>query len=263
MKWFHNANAAKWLAFVFALAIEILLGVNAFFLVNTSTEVALAGFPGLALVISALFGLGLFVGGMWVFLYAEYSFKAARAYTTYHHTVPWREVIVFALIGGVIALDLTSLAFRKSYLSNRGADWLFWFFVILAILPPLIGVIVHVFVNKPVEFRYVETYNRLHQQTLDELESIAPGMSLDRKLRFLNGEGDALSEHLQDHNSKINQVKDIKERERIATADKKAREREEAAKKASPMQQLIGSFRKKSTSDPADTTSSSNGNRHF
>jgi len=266
MKWFHNANMAKWFAFVFALLIEVLLGVNAFFLVNVSTEIIFTEFPILALLVSALFGIGLFLGGMWVFMFAEYSYKACRAYTIAHNTWPWREVIVYLLIVGVIGLDLTSLAFRRAYLNNRGADWLFWFFVILALLPPLIGVLVHVFVNKPVEYRYGEAYDSIHQQTIDELVDVMPGMPLDKKLRYLNGDPDALREHLEAHTTRTNRVKEIRENERIEAAEAKHREREEAARKASPMQQLIGGFKRpfvgsQTNQDQADRLSQSNGRK--
>lgn len=196
MQYFHNATWGKWLAFIFAFIIEVLLGVNVYFLVKISTEAVFPDTGVLSTGVAALFGFGIFIGGMWVFLYAEYSFKAAHAYSQAMKTAPWREIIVILMVLGVIGLDITSLFFRREYLSNRGADWLFWFFVILALLPPAIGVVLHVLVNKPMKVRYAEAYQRIHSTTIDQLEREMPNMSLEHKLRFLSGDQEALTEHL-------------------------------------------------------------------
>lgn len=219
MHYFHNANWGKWLAFAFATIIEVLLGVNVYFLVDVSTGAVFPGLPALAVVVAALFGVGIFLGGMWVFMYAEYSFTAARAYTLHKHAWPWRELIVFSLVLGVIGLDLTSLFFRKNYLEARGADWLLVFFIILSLLPPMLGVIIHVMVNKPTKVKYVEAYERMQGSTLADLEAEMPNMSLDQKLRFLQGDSTALQEHLAQSRTKVQQIEEARTASKQRTAD--------------------------------------------
>ena len=206
MQYFHNATWGKWLAFLFAFIIEVLLGVNVYFLVKVSTEAVFPDIAWISTAVATLFGFGIFLGGMWIFLYAEYSFKAARQYTLAMNTFWWREVVVVLMVIGVILLDLTSLSFRREYLSARGADWLFDFFVILALLPPAIGVVLHVLVNKPVKARYSEAYQRIQATTIDELESEMPHMSLEHKLRFLSGDTEAIQEHLGTKQEKQAQI---------------------------------------------------------
>ena len=232
MHYFHNANWGKWLAFIFATIIEVLLGVNVYFLVDISTQAVFPGLPALSAIVGALFGLGIFLGGMWVFMYAEYSFQAAHTYSRHKQTWPWREIVVFALVLGVIGLDLTSLAFRREYLAARGADWLLVFFIILALLPPMIGVIIHVMVNKPAKAKYVEAYERIQGSAIADLEAEMPKMSLDRKLRFLQGDSAALEEHLSDNRTKVQEIE-------VARVTEKARSVEEQEQMAGPLARLF------------------------
>jgi hypothetical protein len=185
MNRFHNANFFKWVAFVFTVVIELLLGINAFNLVQISTQAAIPEYSFIAPVVAVIAGLGLFSGGMFTFLGTGYAMKAARDYTKYHGAIAWREWLVGSLVFAIVALDVISLVFRMQYLHLSNPVPLFLFFLLLAFIPPVLGVIVDVFVNRPVKAKLSDTIYTLKRDTADELARYVKGMPLSLRLQFL------------------------------------------------------------------------------
>lgn len=185
MSKFHNANFFKWVAFLFAVVIEFLLGINAFNLVQISTDAAIPEYQFIAPIVAGIAGAALFAGGMFTFLGTGYAMKAAKDYSRHHGTVAWREFVIGALVFAIIALDVVSLIFRMAYLQVPNPAPLFVFFLILALIPPVLGVIVDVFVNRPVKAKLNETVQEIKRDTADELGRMLKGMPLSQRLQFL------------------------------------------------------------------------------
>ena len=213
MRYFHNASFFKWVAFLFACVIEFLLGVNVFNLVQVSTQAAIPDIPYIAPIVALIAGIAMFFGGVFVFLGSGYAHKAARDYTTYYGVIAWREFIVKALVVAIVALDITSLAFRMQNLKTDNPIPLLVFFVILALLPPVLGVIVDVFVNRPVKSRLADTIQNVKINTADELGMMLHGMPLSMRLQFLQGDQSVIETFLKQREQETTLIESRKKNE--------------------------------------------------
>src|SRR5579859_1105401 len=116
---------------LFTLAIEMMLGINAAFLVDQSIAVVahnmLAGTfiealaPAISLIISLIVGICFVFGGCWTFAGFMDSLDDARAYRDAYGTSNWPVVSFWTLEISIVALDFTTLLFRASYFAEKGA----------------------------------------------------------------------------------------------------------------------------------------------
>lgn len=196
---------AYYIVGLFTLAIEFMLGVNAAFLVDQSVIIVadnmLAGtvFASLAsfiaLFASLAVGLCFVMGGLWTFGGFIDSLDDARAYCETYGTRGWPVVMVWALFLGIIALDFTTLGFRAAYFAARGETSLLAFFVILILLPPILGPLLHVLEHTPRDRRLSKVRQFAEALETDDMEYNIRVMEPDLRTRLLNGDATALNEH--------------------------------------------------------------------
>lgn len=192
---------------LFTLAIEFMLGVNAAFLVDQSVVIVadnmlagtmfapLASF--IALFASLAVGLCFVMGGLWTFGGFIDSLDDARAYVAEYGTSSWPVVMVWALFLGIIALDFTTLGFRAAYFTARGETSLLAFFVILILLPPVLGPLLHVLEHTPRDRRLSKVRQFAEALETDDMEYNIGIMDADLRTRLLNGDKTALNEHYE------------------------------------------------------------------
>jgi len=196
---------AFWVIGLFTLAIEMMLGINAAFLVDQSiiivahnmlTGTFLEGLaPVISLIVSLILGVCLIVGGCWTFAGFMDSLDDARAYRDAYGTSNWPVVSFWSLEIGIVALDFTTLFFRASYFAEKGAIPLFAFFVILIFMPPVLGPIIHVLENTPHDRRMAKVRRYAEALDGDDVEHAIKTMDPDLRSRLLQGDASALPEH--------------------------------------------------------------------
>jgi hypothetical protein len=192
---------------IFTFAIEAMLGINAAFLIDQSMGIVahnmldgtpVAAFGGLiTLVISLAIGFCFIFGGMWTFTGFMDSLDDAKAYKDYYGTGEWPVRMVWSLEVAVVALDLMTLCFRATYFTEKGAFWLFIFFLILIFMPPVLGPLIHVLENTPRDRRLAKAYRHVEQLEADDISLAVEAMAPDLRTRYLDGDQDALQEHYE------------------------------------------------------------------
>ncbi len=232
-----------WMAFSFALCIGILLGVNIALLIFASTSIVslnlLGGLPAgqmlaylISLSIAALLGLAFVVGYIWTFAGASSTYEAAAAYEhEYGCFWPWPRALVVGLELFFLALDLISLLYRREYFAGKGAEQLFWFFVVLSLLSPVIGLLMHILENKPLSHRLVEAQRHTANLVGDDLEQLINSMPFDKRTRVLSGDGAALREHydaIRTHEEEIRQAEEQRRQEKYERAQERGKRRQES-----------------------------------
>ncbi len=223
-----------WMAFSFAVCIGVLLGVNIALLIFASTSVVLltllAGLTSgqvlayiISLLIAALLGVAFLAGYIWTFAGASSTYEAAKAYTEeYGLNWPWPQYLVIGLELFFIVLDLISLWYRKQFFAARGAEQLFWFFVVLSLLSPVVGLLMHILENKPLRYRLTEAQRRASNLVGDDLEQLIDTMPFERRARIISGDETALSEHLEYIRQREQEVEQI-EQARVKERDERRR----------------------------------------
>lgn len=196
---------AFWVIGIFTFAIESMLGINAAFLIDQSVSIVarnmLDGTPLVSLaaiitlIVSLAVGFCFIFGGMWTFSGFMNSLEDARAYRDYYGTGGWPVRMVWCLESAVVALDFTTLCFRATYFAERGALWLFVFFVILIILPPILGPLIHVLENTPHDRRLAKAYRYAEQISADDIDQAVQMMSAGHRTRLLSGDTGAIDDH--------------------------------------------------------------------
>lgn len=190
---------------LFTLAIELMLGINAAFLVNQSVRIVadnmLGGTPleGIAPYIALLVSLGVgfcFIwGGLWTFSGFIDSLEDARAYVRHYATNKWPVLAVWGLYLGIIILDFATLFFRASYFTARGEASLMAFFIVLILLPPVLGPLLHVLENTPRDRRLARVRQYAEALETDDIETAVKEMNPALRTRLLSGDGTALIDH--------------------------------------------------------------------
>jgi hypothetical protein len=218
----------------FTFAIEFMLGVNAAFLVDQSvrivTENMLTGTPiaplagAITLIASLAVGFCFVFGGMWVFGGFMDSLADAEAYEDENGTNAWPRVMVWLLFLAVIALDFTTLLFRAAYFAEKGASALFAFFVILLLMPPVLGPLIHVLENTPRGRRLNKARRQAEALEIDDVTRVVEAMDPDLRSRWLDGDATALQEH-------YDRV-DVQRQEAYEYEQQKIRERDEKKQKS-------------------------------
>lgn len=220
----------------FTFSIEFMLGVNAAFLVDQSISIVarnmLAGtfLEPLASVITLLVSLAVgfcFVfGGMWVFSGFMDSLDDARAYMAEYGTNRWPVVMIWILMLAVVALDFTTLLFRAAFFAERGAGALFVFFLILILMPPVLGAIIHVLEHTPRDRRLAKARQYGESLESDDAEQLVRVMDPDLRSRWLNGDASAVQAHY-DRVAALRAENQAYEQQQIAARDAKKQEEED------------------------------------
>lgn len=226
-----------WMAFAFVLCIGVLLGVNIALLVFASTSVVLlnllTGFASglwiayvVSLGISALLGIAFLIGYMWTFAGASSTFEAAKAYAEEYATRwPWPQSLVIGLEVFFIVLDLISLSYRREFFQAKGAEQLFWFFVVLSLLSPVVGLLMHVLENKPLKFRLAEAGQHAANLVGDDIFSAIESMPPDRRTKVLfDRSGEELANYLQEQREEERQ-----EREQTISREQERQQKRQGA----------------------------------
>ncbi len=190
---------------LFTLAIEFMLGVNAAFLVDQSVIIVannmLAGTflatlaPFIALLASLAVGLCFVMGGLWTFSGFIDSLEDAKAYCTEYAAGWWPVAMVWFLFVGIIVLDFTTLAFRAVYFSARGESSLLAFFVVLILLPPVLGPLLHVLEHTPRDRRLAKVRQYAEAIETDDVELAIREMNPALRTRLLNGDQSAFTDY--------------------------------------------------------------------
>ncbi len=196
---------AYYVVALFTLAIELMLGINAAFLVFQSVSIVannmLAGTsfmaiaPLIALFCSLAVGACFVLGGMWTYAGFIDSLEDAKAYIREYGAVVWPVLLVWLAFLSIIALDFTTLAFRAYYFAQRGETALLGFFVVLIILPPIMGPLIHVLENTPRDRRLAKVRHYAESLETDDMEHVVRSMDPDLRSRMLNGDQSAIQEH--------------------------------------------------------------------
>lgn len=215
---------------VFTFAIEFMLGVNAAFLVDQSvrivTENMLTGTPiaplagVITLIASLAVGFCFVFGGMWVFGGFMDSLGDAEAYEDEYGTRAWPRMMVWALFVAVIALDFTTLLFRAAFFAEKGAIALFAFFVILILMPPVLGPLIHVLENTPRGRRLNKARRQAEALEIDDVTRVVEAMDPDLRSRWLDGDASALQAHYDRVDEQRQDAFDY-EQQKIKERDKK------------------------------------------
>lgn len=227
-----------WMAFWFIFCIGALLGVNIALLIFASTSVVLlnllSGFSAgaalsyaVSLGISALLAAAFLIGYMWTFGGASNTYEAAKAYEhEYGVSWWWPRLLVVGLEVFFIALDLISLSYRREFFAAKGADQLFWFFVALSLLSPIVGLLMHILENKPLSHRLAEIRQYNANLVGDDIEAAIRAMPTDKRTRLLfDPDGETvLAEHFQEE-----QERQLREQERRQAETSNRRERQKQA----------------------------------
>lgn len=205
---------------IFTLAIEMMLGINAAFLVDQSVQIVadnmlgatfLAGLAAIiALVISLAVGSALILGGQWTFSGFLDSLDDARAYQDEYKTAwPWPEISQWGLVALIVGVDFTTLFFRAAYFAAKGEQALFWFFVLLIFAPFLLGAIVHVIENTPHDRRVVKVARQASAIETDRLEHAVQSMDDDLRSRWVNASNqDERNQVMDEHYSRTSSYHD-------------------------------------------------------
>jgi hypothetical protein len=223
---------AYYVVLLFTLAIELMLGINAAFLVSQSVSIvarnmldgtAFAGLaPLIALFCSLAVGACFVMGGMWTYAGFIDSLEDAKAYVQEYGTWNWPVWLIWAAFLAIIALDFTTLAFRAVYFAQRGETALLGFFIVLILLPPILGPLIHVLEHTPRDRRLSKVRQFAEALETDDMETVVQTMDPDLRSRMLNGDQSAIQEH-------YNRV-DAMRAENAAYEQQKIQEREEKRK---------------------------------
>lgn len=210
---------AYYVVALFTLAIELMLGINAAFLVFQSVSIVannmLAGTsfmavaPLIALFCSLAVGFCFVMGGMWTYAGFIDSLKDARAYIaaeiapmlenspsyTPPMTVYWPIWLIWAGFVAIIGLDFATLAFRAAYFAQRGEIALLGFFVILILLPPILGPLIYVLEHTPRDRRLTKARHEVETLEVSDIERAVRTMDPDLRSRWLANDKTALQAH--------------------------------------------------------------------
>lgn len=196
---------AYYVVLLFTLAIELMLGINASFLVDQSVSIVAHNMldgtpfgglsPLIALFCSLAVGACFVMGGMWTYAGFIDSLEDAKAYVAEYGTWRWPVLLVWLAFIAVIAIDFATLAFRSEYFASRGESALLGFFVVLILLPPILGPLIHVLENTPRDRRLAKVRRFAESLDTDDTEVAVRHMDPDLRSRLVNGDQSALNEH--------------------------------------------------------------------
>lgn len=182
---FHSSVVGKFIVYPIVLVIEFTFGLGVYLMLAASTDVII-GSTGSA--IFAVIGGGFTaIGGIWVFLYGEYSMTDVIAYSKAHKENNVRVYSMYAVQVLFLALDFIALLYRSQFLPSNGKFLLISFGVIFMLLVFALGKILHAMENKPIDAVMSQTTQQLTDNVATDLRKVLVSMDLPDQLAFLNG----------------------------------------------------------------------------
>jgi hypothetical protein len=198
-------GAAFWIVGLFTFAIESMLGLNAAFLVDQSLTIVVSNMlrdtpfsvlaPLITLFAGLVVGVCFVAGGVWTFAGFMDAIADAKAYAKAYKTNNWPVWMVRALFVAIILLDFTTLCFRATFFAERGAFFLFIFFLIIIALPPILGPLIYVLDNTPRDRKLTKARQYGEQLETEDIYSVIEQMDPDLRSRWLADDATALQEH--------------------------------------------------------------------
>jgi len=232
-----NHGMAFYVIGAFTFAIESMLGINAAFLVDQSVSIVtdnmlkdtpLSPLSGMiTLVVSLAVGFCFIFGGMWVFSGFMDSLDDAKAYTKEFKSKRWPETMVWLLMFAVIALDFTTLVFRSAFFAEKGALALFAFFVILILMPPILGPLIHVLEHTPHNRQMAKVRVQTEHRHTASMTKIANDIDDDLLDDLLSDDHDVSQSAVDEHWRRM----DARENEKIDGKRARQDEQEEGQEK--------------------------------
>jgi len=240
---------AYWIIGLFTLAIEIMLGINAAFLVDSVLQVMIDNMlsgtqwsalsPTIALLLGLGFGFCLTVGGLWTFAGFVDNMEDAKAYIDASGASWFSMAALIGLAVLIMGLDLFTLFFRMDYFKEHGATPLFWFFVILIPMPMLLGYLMYVLSNVP-QYRYeARAKAAATRLSTADLQHAIENMDPDLRNRFANDDKTALTEHYERIETARTADRE-REREKLQVKEDKKREKREKQERRRNPFRLVG-----------------------
>lgn len=219
VKFFFNASIGKVLAIIFAIGIHLMFAVGAYYLGLFLAELILdQGSSGTAAqIIGIVYATAIFLGSLWAFIYGEYAKQDVQAYAlAYGGWGVWSLRCLIAFIG---LNEVGSLGFRLTQVGDPNRRfWLGVAGVALLVIAYMLGKVIHAMANRPVHVQVSRMLDSVGRSYVDDITRNAPKLTAAEKLRVLQGDV-----------APLNEVRDIKEQERIDAERARLQAQEEKA----------------------------------
>lgn len=220
MKWFHNGTIGRVLAIGFAIFIHAWFAAGAYYFGRFIGSYIFSDIPNGAEIAGVGLAIMVFGGAMFGFIYLEYAREDVQSYARSRGDGGQTfTAALWILQVFIIVIEASSLLYRV-YTMPDGVKRIAVLLLGIAALVVAwaLGKIVHAMANRPLELAYDRARDKAGRSVVEDGMKYIDSMSAEQKRRFYNGDA-----------STIDEVRGIKERDRIY-AEKKAREREEEAR---------------------------------
>lgn len=247
MKIVFNANIGKFLVVVFAVGIHLMFAAGAYYLGLFFANLILDQSNGWATQGIAIgYALAVFLGSSWAFIYGEYAKEDVKAYASVNGG--WGVFSFRALIAFIGINEVASLGFRLTQIADPSKR--LWFGVggmALLAIAYMLGKVIHAMANRPVQVQVSRMIDAVGRSYVDDVTKNATKLTAADKLRVLQGDI-----------SPLNEVRDVREQERIeaerarlAAQEEKAmrKRREQEDKEAQKRSQRESEAQKSALSD--------------
>lgn len=204
MKIIFNANVGKFLAIVFAVGIHCMFAAGAYYLGLFFAYLILdqiGGWPAQAIAVG--YAIAVFLGSSWAFLYGEYAKQDVKAYASVYGG--WGVFSLRVLLGFIALNEIGSLGFRLTQVPDPSKR--LWFGVggiALLGIAFMLGKVIHAMANRPVQVQVSRMIDAVGRSYVDDVTKNANKLTAADKLRVLQGDI-----------SPLNEVRDIREQERL------------------------------------------------
>lgn len=204
MKIFHNANIGKFLAIVFAVGIHGMFAAGAYFLGLFLAKLILdqsSGWPSQVIAIG--YALAVFLGSSWAFIYGEYAKQDVKAYASVYGG--WGVYSLYSLLVFIALNEIGSLGFRLTQVSDPNQQiWLGVAGVALLGIAFMLGKVIHAMANRPIQVQVSRMIDSVGRSYVDNVTKNATKLTAADQLRVLRGDI-----------TPLNEVRDVREQERI------------------------------------------------
>lgn len=198
-------SAAYYVIGTITFAVEVMLGINAAFLIDQSVSIVarnmLDGTPiaslatGIALILSIILSVGFAAWGFWTFGGFMDTLKDVQAYQEEYGTRSWPVVLVWASAVLIILIDCATLFFRAAYFAERGEGALLVFFAAIIIIPFPLGCLMYVIEHTPRKRQLAKMRQFASSVEISALDTVIQEMDDDLRSRWLADDATALQEH--------------------------------------------------------------------
>lgn len=218
MKLFHNATIGKLLAIVFAVGIHAMFAVGAYYLGLFLADLILDQAGGvIAQVIAIGYAVAVFLGSSWAFIYGEYAKQDVSAYASVYGG--WGAWSLRALLLFIGANEVGSLGFRLTQVSDPNRRiWLAVAGLALLGIAYMLGKVIHAMANRPVQVQVSRMIDAVGRSYVDDVTRNATKLTAADKLRVLQGDI-----------TPLNEVRDVREQERLEAEQARLALQEEKA----------------------------------